>query len=159
LKAAGEALEAGQAGDAERHLARAVAMHREQPEILRMRAGIHGLRGQRQAAIRLMQRALIEHPLRCVALQHHGALRGNAGEYEAVIKALQNICQLLPATAPACSKLGVMLTKCVPNDEAVDSLRRAVSLAPDHLAAHALLADILRTQGGASKRQVRNIGC
>jgi tetratricopeptide (TPR) repeat protein len=40
-----------------------------------------------------------------------------------------------------------MLTRCVRNDEAVTALQQAVSLAPDHAAARALLADMLRTTG------------
>lgn len=112
-----------------------------------MQAGIHDLRGQHQTAIRLMQRALAQRPQDPLYHNTLGALLGNAGEYEAAIKALRSTCEFLPGLALAWYNLGVMLTKCVRNDEAIDALRRAATLAPHHLAARALLADILRTQG------------
>lgn len=112
-----------------------------------MQAGIHDSRGQHQAAIRLMQRALTQRPQDPLYHNTMGVLLGNAGEYEAAINALRSTCGLLPGLALPWYNLGVMLTKSVRNDEAVEALRRAVALAPDHLAARALLADILRTQG------------
>lgn len=157
--AAGEALEAGRVNEAEQQLAQVRASHPEHPEILRMQAGIHDLRGQHQTAIRLMQRALTQRPQDPLYHNTMGALLGNAGAFEAAIKALRSTCELLPGMALAWYNLGVMLTKSVRNDEAVEALRRAVALAPDHLAARALLADILRTQGevdaaGTEYRQV-----
>ena len=145
--AAGEALDAGRVDDAELQLAQARASHPEHPEILRMQAGIHDLRGQHQMAIQLMQRALAQRPRDPLYHNTLGVLLGNAGEYEAAIKALKSSCELLPGMALAWYNLGVMLTKCVRNDEATEALRRAVALAPGHLAARALLADMLRTQG------------
>lgn len=147
VMAAGEALDAGRVGDAEQLLAPVLASHPDHPEILRMQAGIHDLRGQHQAAIRLMQRALSQRPRDALYHNTMGALLGNAGEFEAAITALRTTCELLPQLPLAWYNLGVMLTKCVRNEEAVEALRRAVSLAPDHLAARALLADMLRTQG------------
>ena len=144
--AAGEALGAGRVDDAELQLAKASASHPEHPEVLRMQAGIHDLRGQHQMAIQVMRRALAQRPRDALYHNTMGTLLGNAGEYEAAIKALKNTCELLPQLPLAWYNLGVMLTKCVRNDEAADALRRAVALAPDHLAARALLADILRTQ-------------
>lgn len=149
IMAAAEALDAGRVNEAELQLEEARVSHPEHPEILRMQAGIHDLRGQHQTAIRLMQRALLQRPRDPLYHNTMGVLLGNAGEYEAAIKALQSTCELLPDMALAWYNLGVMLTKCVRNDEATIALRRAVALAPNHLAARALLADILRTQGKA----------
>ena len=147
VMAAGEALDAGRVNEAERYLAQALAVHPEHPEVLRMKAGIHDLRGQHQDAIRVMQRALVQRPRDALYHNTMGTLLGNAGDYEAAIDALRRTCELLPGLALAWYNLGVMLTKCVRNEEATEVLRRAVSLMPDHLAARALLADILRTRG------------
>ena len=147
VTAAGEALDAGRVNEAELQLAQARASHPEHPEVLRMQAGIHDVRGQHQMAVQLMQRALALRPRDPLYHNTMGVLLGNAGEYEAAIKALRTTCELQPELALAWYNLGVMLTKCVRNDEAAHVLRRAVALAPGHLAARALLADILRTQG------------
>jgi tetratricopeptide (TPR) repeat protein len=147
VEAAGEALDTGRVDQAERHLALASAADPEHPEILRMQAGIFDLRGEHQQAIRVMQRALAQRPADPLYHNTMGTLLGNAGEYEAAIDALRRTCKLQPGLALAWYNLGVMLTKCVRNEEAVDALRRAVTLTPDHFAARALLADILRTRG------------
>jgi tetratricopeptide (TPR) repeat protein len=94
-----------------------------------------------------MQRALAQRPQDALYHNTMGTLLGNAGDYEAAISALRRTCELLPGLALAWYNLGVMLTKCVRNEDATEVLRRAVSLMPDHLAARALLADILRTRG------------
>lgn len=147
VMSAGQALDAGRVGEAFSHLSRAVAAYPDHPEVLRMQAGIHGLRGQHQEAIRLMQRALAQRPQDALYHNTLGTLLGNAGDYETAIHALRRTCALQPGLALAWYNLGVMLTKCVRNEEAADALQQAISLAPDHAAARALLADILRTQG------------
>ncbi|HEV7123390.1 MAG TPA: sulfotransferase [Rhodanobacter sp.] len=154
ILAAGEALDAGRVNDAELQLAQARARHPNHPEILRMQAGIHDLRGQHQMAIQLMQSALAQRPRDPLYHNTMGVLLGNAGEYEAAIRALKSTCELLPDMALAWYNLGVMLTKCVRNDEAVQALQRAVALEPAHLAARALLADILRTRGEADAASI-----
>jgi tetratricopeptide (TPR) repeat protein len=147
VQAAGEALDAGRADQAEQHLAKASAAYPEHPEVLRMLAGVLDLRGAHRQAIGVMQRALAQRPRDPLYYNTMGTLLGNAGEYEAAIEALRHTCELLPGLALAWYNLGVMLTKCVRNEEAADALRHAVALAPDHSAARALLADILRTRG------------
>ncbi|MEO8986475.1 MAG: sulfotransferase [Rhodanobacter sp.] len=147
VMAAGEALDAGRVSEAEQLLAKALASHPEHPEIMRMQAGVHDLRGEHQLAIQVMQRALQKCPQDPLYHNTMGALLGSAGEFEAAIVSLQYACKLTPGLVLAWYNLGVMLTKCVRNDEAVEALRRAVALAPGHLAARALLADILRTKG------------
>lgn len=145
--AAGQALDGGRLDEADRQLSRALAAYPEHPEVLRLLAGIHSLRGQHLDALRVMRRALAQRPQDPLYHNTLGSLLGAAGDYELAIDALRVACKLQPGLAIAWFNLGVMLTKSVRNDEAVEALQRTVSLAPDHIAARALLADILRTRG------------
>jgi len=145
--AAAEALDAGRVDEAEQHLTPVRARHPQHPEVLRMQAGIHGLRGQSQDAIELMREALIQRPQDAVYHNTLGSLLGNAGDYDGAIAALRRTCELQPSMAVAWYNLGVMLTRSVRNEEATAALQRAISLAPDHMTARALLADVLRMRG------------
>jgi len=151
IMVAGEALEAGRVEVAEHHLADAAASDPQHPEVLRMQAGIHSLRGRPQQAIDAMRLALAQRPQDAVYHNTMGALLGSAGYFDAAIAALRRCCELQPDLAIAWFNLGVMLTRCVRNDEAVVTLQRAVALAPDHMAARALLGDMLRTRGDAEE--------
>ncbi|PMQ05918.1 Beta-barrel assembly-enhancing protease [Dyella sp. AD56] len=144
---AAQAIEAGRADEADRQLERTLAAYPDHPEVLRMKAGVHSLRGQHQEAVRLMQRALAQRPQDALYHNTLGSLLGTAGDYEGAIRALRRTCELEPRLALAWYNLGVMLTKSVRNDEATEALQRAVTLAPDLVAARALLADLLRTRG------------
>lgn len=144
---AGQALDAGRVDEADRHLARALAAYPDHPEVLRMKAGIHSLRGQHQDAIRTMQRALAQRPQDALYHNTMGSLLGTAGQYDAAIEALRRTCALQPNLALAWYNLGVMLTKSVRNDEAAEALQHTVLIDPNHVSARALLADLLRTRG------------
>jgi tetratricopeptide (TPR) repeat protein len=147
IMVAGEALEAGRVDEAERHLANASASDPQHPEVLRMQAGIHSLRGRPQEALGVMRQALSQRPQDAIYHNTMATLLGSVGDYDAAITALRRCCELQPDLAIAWYNLGVMLTKCVRNDDAVVALQRAVALAPDHVAARALLGDMLRTRG------------
>lgn len=147
IHAAAQALDAGRAEIAEQHLAGALALAPEHPEVLRMQAGIHGVRGRHREAIASMRRALAQRPQDVLYQNTLGTLLGAAGEYDAAVTTLRHACELQPDMPLAWYNLGVMLTRCVRNDEAVDALRHVVALDPDHADARALLADLLRTTG------------
>lgn len=144
---AGQALDAGRADEADRQLQRVLAAYPNHPEVLRMKAGIHSLRGEHNDAVQIMQRVLALHPQEALYHNTMGMLLGTAGDYENAIRFLQRTIELDPKLAIAWYNLGVMLTKCVRNEEAASALQRAVSLAPDNVPARALLADLLRTRG------------
>ncbi|HEY2621912.1 MAG TPA: tetratricopeptide repeat protein, partial [Dyella sp.] len=59
---AGQALDAGRVAEADQHLSAALAAYPDHPEVLRMKAGVHSLRGEHKDAIRVMQRALTQRP-------------------------------------------------------------------------------------------------
>jgi tetratricopeptide (TPR) repeat protein len=151
IMVAGEALEAGRVDEAERHLANATASDPQHPEVLRMQAGIHSMRGRPQQALNAMRQALSQRPQDAIYHNTMGTLLGSVGDFDAAIASLQRCCELQPDLAIAWYNLGVMLTRCVRNDEAVVALQRAVTLAPDHVAARALLGDMLRTRGHAEE--------
>lgn len=148
---AGQALDAGRVDEADQQLARVLSAYPDHPEVLRMKAGVHSLRGRHAEAMAMMRRALAQRPQDALYHNTLGTLLGTAGEYEAAIDALRRTCELQPGLALAWYNLGVMLTKCVRNEEATQALQRAVSLAPEYAAARALLADILRTRGMADE--------
>lgn len=145
--AAGQALDAGRVDDAQRHLSMVPLGETGHPDVLRMQAGLLGMRGQHQEALGLMRRALEQRPRDPAYHNTLGTLLGNAGEFDGAIDALRIACELQPSMAIAWYNLGVMLTRCVRNEEAITALHRAVALAPTHMAARALLADMLRMRG------------
>lgn len=153
IMAAGEALETGRVDEAEQHLAAAAATDSRHPEVLRMQAGIHNLRGRPQQAIGTMRQALAHRPQDALYHNTLGTLLGSTGDYDAAIAALRRGCELQPDLAVAWYNLGVMLTRSVRNDEAVIALQQAVALAPDHVAARALLGDMLRTRGHTAEAE------
>lgn len=144
---AGQALDAGRVEEAEKQLAHVIAAYPDHPEVLRMKAGMLGLRGRHGEAIRLMRHALAQRPLDAAYHNTLGSLLGNAGDYEAAVEALRHTCKLQADLPLAWYNLGVMLIKCVRNEEAIEALQQAVNLAPAYGPARAMLADILRTRG------------
>ena len=154
VMAAAQSLDAGRVDEASRQLAGVSATHPDHPEVLRMLAGIMGMRGQHQEAIACMRRALTQRPDDAVYHNTLGTLLGQAGEYDAAIASLRRTCALQPEMAIAWYNLGVMLTRCVRNEEAIEALQRAVALAPDHMSARALLADMLRMRGRVGEAAV-----
>ena len=154
VMAAAQALDAGRVDEASRHLAGVAATFPEHPEVLRMLAGLQGMRGQHQDAVRSMRRALAQRPADPVYHNTLGTLLGQSGAYDEAIQSLRRTCELQPDMAIAWYNLGVMLTRSVRNEEAVTALRRAVELAPDHMLARALLADMLRMRGRVGEAAV-----
>lgn len=149
VAATGQALDDGRVELADRHLSDIDPCYLDHPEVLRMRAGVLGMRGRHPEAIALMQRAVEQRPVDPAYQNTLGTLLGQAGEYDAAVEALRRSCELQPDLALAWYNLGVMLTRCVRNAEAAVALEHAVALAPDHAGARALLADLWRMQGKA----------
>ncbi|MCE5231986.1 MAG: sulfotransferase [Xanthomonadaceae bacterium] len=149
--AAAQALDAGRADEAGRHLADALALNPDHPEVLRLHAGILSLRGEHAQAIRAMQRAAAQRPQDALYHNTMGTTLAAAGEFDAAVAALRQACTLQPDLAIGWYNLGVMLIRSVRFDEAADALKRAVALAPDHMLARTQLADMLRVGGCAGE--------
>jgi tetratricopeptide (TPR) repeat protein len=146
-----QALDAGNPELAEQHLQQALALQPQHPEVLRMQAGLHGLRGRYSQAIATMRAAIAQRPNDAVYYITLGSLLGGAGDYDNAIDALQTCCRLNPKLVDAWYNLGVLLVRSVRNEEAVEALQKAVMLAPEHASARSLLADLLRTKGRADE--------
>ncbi|HET6804838.1 MAG TPA: sulfotransferase [Frateuria sp.] len=144
---AADALDNGRIEEASRWLAPALAARPQHPEVLRMQAGILGMRGQYPQAIEHMRAALAQRPNDPVYHNTLGTLLGQAGDYDGAVQALRSACQLQPDLAIGWYNLGVMLTRCVRNQEAAEALQHAIELAPQHAAARAQLADLMRMRG------------
>lgn len=147
------ALEAGRPDEADRHLAGILATHPNQPELLRLRAGILNLRGNHTGALEVMRSALAQRPDDALYCNTMGSILGDAGEFDGAISVLKRACALQPGLAVAWFNLGVMLTRCVRHREAVDALRRTVDIDPQHHYARCLLADMLRVEGRLAQAQ------
>lgn len=147
IVAAGLALDAGRVDEAAEQLDSIPRAEADHPDVLRMRAGVLGMRGHHQDALQTMRRALAYRPRDPGYHNTLGTLLGNAGEFDGAVDALRAACKLQPTMALAWYNLGVMLTRCVRNDEAVTALQQAVTLDCDHRASRALLADLLRMRG------------
>jgi tetratricopeptide (TPR) repeat protein len=147
--ATAQALEAGRLDEAQGQLAGVLARFPDQPEVLRLLAGIESLRGRTREAIDAMRRAVAQRPDDALYQNTLGTVLAEAGDYDDAIAALRRCCELQPNLAIAWYNLGVLLTRCVRHDEAVVALKEAVRLAPDHVAARALLADMLRVSNHA----------
>jgi tetratricopeptide (TPR) repeat protein len=145
--AAAQALEAGRVDEAGRALGGALAAHPRHPEVLRLQAGIHSLRGQHQDAIGAMRSAVAQRPRDALYVNTLGTVLAAAGDLDGAIAAFRRSCEMQPDAAIAWFNLGILLTRSVRHDEAIVALRRAVALAPGHVAARALLADMLRVSG------------
>jgi len=147
--ATAQALEAGRMDEASREIAGVLSRYPNQPEVLRLLAGIESLRARHAEAIDAMRRAVAQRPDDALYQNTLGTVLAEAGEYDEAITALRRCCELQPDLSIAWYNLGVLLTRCVRHDEAIVALEQAVRLAPDHVAARALLADMLRVSNRA----------
>lgn len=145
--ATAQALAMDRADQAEAGLAPALSRYPEHPEVLRLHAGILGMRGDVVKATAAIQRAVHMRPLDPLYHNTLGTIAGNSGDFDAAVRALNRACELQPDLAIAWYNLGVMLTRCVRIEEATTALARAVQLAPDNMDARAQLADALRMRG------------
>lgn len=147
LQATAAALDAGRADEAEHYLTQIRPIQPDHPEVLRMLAGLHSLRGRHGVAVRAMQQAVSMRPADPMYHNTMGMILGSAGDYDNAIDALQRACRLDRKLVIAWYNLGVMLTRCLRHEEAVAALRRVIALAPQHARARTMLAEMLHTQG------------
>lgn len=153
IVATAQALEAGRPNDAAIRLAPVLAAYPDQPEVLRLHAGILSQRGDYRTALASMRRALVLRPDDALYYNTLASILGASGEFDTAIVALRRACELQPTLAVAWYNLGILLTRSVRHEEAMIALKTAVVLAPDHVAARALLGDMLRMQGQVQESQ------
>jgi Flp pilus assembly protein TadD len=145
--ATGEALDGGRLVDADRFIVPALALAADHPEVLRLVAGMHTLRGQHAQAAQTMRSALLQRPEDAMYHNTLGTILIAQGDLDSAVNTLQRAVELDPTLAAAFYNLGLALMHSVRATEAGVALQRSLALAPGHAAARVMLADILRASG------------
>lgn len=151
MAAAADALDAGQVDQAHDYLRGVLASYPNHPEVLRLKAGMQGLRGQPALAIETMRHAIAQRPDDPVYLNTLGSMLASAGELDAAIDITRRACGIKPDLATAWFNLGVLLTRCVRHAEAIEALEHAIRIEPEHAYAQCLLGDMLRVEGNVEQ--------
>ncbi|WP_347262255.1 sulfotransferase [Rudaea sp.] len=145
--AAAQALELGRVDEADRHIIGLLALYPQHPEVLRLMAGAQNLRGQTQASIATLQRAIALRPDDALYLNTLGSAQIAAFDYDGAIANLRRAVELDPNLAVAWYNLGLVLMRSMRVDESAAALRRAVELKPEESTARVILGDMLRAEG------------
>jgi tetratricopeptide (TPR) repeat protein len=145
--ASAQALELGRVDEANRQIGGLLALYPDQPEVLRLFAGLQSLRGEGVEAAATMRRALAFRPDDALYLNTLGSILTEAGDYDAAIAVLRRACELDSRLAVAWFNLGIALTRSMRPAEAVTAMRRVLVLAPDQVDAQCMLADQLKASG------------
>jgi tetratricopeptide (TPR) repeat protein len=147
LLAATQALNMGQLQDAESRLRGLLAVHPDHPEVLRMFAGLHTLRGDPHSAIEIMKQAIAKRPDDAAYLSSLGSALIDAVRYDEAIAALRRACELDPTYTTAWYNLGLALAQCMRTGEAIEAIQQAVSRAPTlEVNARVILGDMYRAE-------------
>jgi len=147
--AAAQALERGDAAEADRRVAGLLALYPDHPEVLRLAAGANSLRGDYAQAAQTMRRAVALRPHDALYHNTLGTALSDGGDHDGAIAALREAATLDPKLALAWFNLGLALMRSMRVDESAAALRTAVALAPDHANARVMLGDMLRASGHA----------
>jgi len=145
--AAAQALELGRVDEADRHIIGLLALYPQHPEVLRLMAGAQSLRGQTQAAIATLQRAIALRPDDALYLNTLGSTQIAAFDYDGAIATLRHATELDPNLVVAWYNLGLVLMRSMRVEESAAALRHAVALKPDEFTARVILGDMLRAEG------------
>lgn len=149
--AAAQALDAGRADAAADHLHAAYASNPDHPEILRLLAGLHSLRGEHEPAQLAIRDAVDLRPLDPLYHNTMGMVLATAGDHDGAAASFRRACELKPDLASAWYNLGILLVRSMRNDEAAEALRKALALDPGNIGARAQLADLLRASNHADE--------
>jgi tetratricopeptide (TPR) repeat protein len=148
LMAATQSLTLGDLKDTDQRLKGLLAIHPDHPEVLRILAALHTLRGDQHGAIPIMERAVAKRPDDAIYLSSLGSMYMEASLYDKAIDTLRRSTVLDPTYTAAWYNLGLALTRCMRTDEAIEALRQAVARTPNlAVNARAMLGDLLRAEG------------
>jgi tetratricopeptide (TPR) repeat protein len=143
--------QAGELADAEKVYRDILQLHPEQPDALALLATIVLRRGDIDAAIDLLRRAIISKPDFSDAHKSLGALLAKKGEFEEAIHSYQRALELRPADAKAHFDLGNILISRDQLDAAIEAYSKAIELRPDFGEAHNNLGNALSRKGLAEE--------
>lgn len=150
LRAAADALAAGDLARAEQHLGLLAELCADDPEFLRLRALAHDARGHSPEAIRDVRQAVQARPDDAVFQNTLATVLTHAGELDEAVGALQRACALQPDLAIAWYNLGIVQARAARHDEAIAAFRRAEELDPGLPDVQVRLAEALRDSGDAA---------
>ncbi len=145
--AAAQALETGHAAEAERHIGALRARYPGHPEVLRLHAGAQSLRGDSSGAIATMRQAVAQRPRD--ALYHNTlgtALIANE-DYDGAVASLRHAVELDAKLAVAWYNLGLAYMRCARPAQSAEAFLRTLALAPGHVDARAMYAEMLKASG------------
>lgn len=139
--------QSGDLGRAEQIYREILRVQAEHPVALHFLGVLLYQRGQHEAAIVHLRRALARAPDAAAAHNNLGNALQASGKLEEGVASYRRALELDAGSLLAHNNLGNALLKLGRLDEAVDSYRRALELRPDHAEAHANLGAALRAQG------------
>lgn len=118
---------------------RVVALDPANGEALSMRAAIHLLRGQNEAASGLLRRVIDLWPDDASALNNYGLALTGLGDIDAAVPVLRRAAELAPAKADGWGNLGNALRRQEDYQGAIQAYERALLLAPERAGIHSAL--------------------
>lgn len=145
--ATAQALEAGRAPDAERHIGALRTRYPDHPEVLRLHAGVQTLRGDVHGAIATMRKAVAQRPRDALYHNTLGTALLAHEDYDDAVASLRRAVELDRGLATAWYNLGLAYLRCARPTQSADAFRRALALSPGHVDARAMLADSLKAGG------------
>jgi tetratricopeptide (TPR) repeat protein len=143
--------QAGELTEAEKIYDEILRLQPEQPDALALLATIALRRGDIDAAIDLLGRAITSKPDFFDAHKSLGALLAKRGEFEKAIQSYQRALELRPADAKAHFDLGNILFRLNQLDGAIGAYSKAIELRPDFGEAHNNLGEALSRKGLADQ--------
>ncbi len=147
LSDAEQALSLGQVSLLEQRLAGLLAIYPNHPDVLRLMAGSHFLRGDFPAAIETMQHVVRQRPNDPIHLHSLGSALLESARYDEAIDVLRRATSLAPDYASAWYNLGLAYARSMRPDQAVPALKRAVSKTPQFaINARVVLGEIYRAE-------------
>ncbi len=151
IQAAVRHQQAGQLADAQKIYFDILQFHPEQPDALALLATIALRRGDIDAAIDLLRRAITSRPDFSDAHKSLGALLAKKGDFDNAIKSYTRALELRPSDAKAHFDLGNILISRDQLDAAIESYSKAIELRPDFGEAHNNLGNALSRKGVADE--------
>lgn len=136
-------LNAGEVLLAERALVGVEVIAPRHAEVQRMRGVLLMHAGRFADARTLIEKLLLQHPDDPVLLNDFAEALFGCGDNEAALAALRRVCDLQPDVALGWFNLGRNLMDHAWIEESLPALERAVALAPDHVHARTLYADVM----------------
>jgi Flp pilus assembly protein TadD len=147
LQQAAESIRLRKPDAADAHLASVGALAPAHPEVLRLRALVAQIRGQHDAAAKLLRRVVEARPYDALPWNNLGTSLAESGDVDGAIVAFRRAAELAPQRAAPWFNLGHALDILGRVEEAHVALGEALKRDPEHISARVTLARILQFMG------------